>query len=115
MLLGGASLAAGLAGCLGNEPEPATFTVTVDAPDSVTVDETVTIAWEVTNEGDLEDTQTVVFSVTDEQQASEKVTLAADERANGEFTATPDSEGALPTTVATEDDEASATVLVQQE
>lgn len=113
VVLAAGSLVAVLAGCFGSETEPASFTVTAESPEMAIVGEEVTIVWEVTNEGDKEDTQAVVFSVDEEQRESEEVTLAAGESDSGEFTVVPNSEGALPATVATDDDEASTAVLVE--
>lgn len=113
VLVAGGTLVTAVAGCLGSD-DPARFAVTVDAPERGTVGEVVTVGWTVENEGDREDTQMVAFTVHEERIHETEVTLSGGERTTGEFDVTPGSEGALPVTVATDDDEASATVVVEQ-
>lgn len=112
-MLAGGSLTAAVAGCFGSEDQPPTFNVTVETTDTVTVGENVSVEWTVTNDGDLEGNQTVVVSVSEEKVASEEIRLANGERDSGEVSVTPGTEGALPVTVATDDDETTATVLVR--
>ncbi len=109
----GAALAVALAGCFGSDPEPATFTVTAEAPETAAVSEEVTVTWTVRNEGDLEDTQQVRVSASDEQIRSESLTLDADEQRERTVTVSAASTGALPVTVTTDDDEVTVTVLIE--
>ncbi len=97
-------------------PEPATFAVSITAisPVQVQAGSEVAVPWEVQNTGDLEETQTLVFSVDGTEEGSQEVTLGGGETTTGEFTYTTSEDQAeveLTATVASDDSDASVTVV----
>ncbi len=98
--------------------EPANFDVTLTSVDSaVTEGETVAVAYEVTNTGDVADTQDIGFAVngTTEDTAS-SVTLNGSETVSGQFSYATSAGDAPAVTVAvlSVDDSATQTVTVNE-
>jgi len=96
--------------------EPAAFDVTITSVDAtVTAGETVTVVYEVTNTGDVQDTQDITFAVNGTTEDTETgVTLNGSETFSGQFSYTTGSSDtpAVTIAVASEDDAASETVTV---
>jgi len=98
------------------EPDPAYFKVEITGyEENVTVGETITLKFTVTNTGELEDTQEIVFSVNDDEQKSEEITLGEDERWGASFTWEADYVGEYELTLSSEDDEDTVMITVKEE
>ena len=98
--------------------EPAKFDVTITSVDSaVTAGETVTVAYEVTNTGDLQDTQDIGFAVNGTTEATESgLVLNGGETFSGQFTyATVVGDSpAVSVSVSSNDDSVTETVTVNE-
>ena len=98
--------------------EPANFDVTITSVDSaVTAGETITVAYEVTNTGDVQATQDIKFAVNGTTEDTESgVTLNGSETFSGQFSYATSSGDtpAVSVSVSSEDDSASETVTVEQ-
>jgi predicted nucleotidyltransferase len=108
------------------EPDPASFEVSnLDAPDSATQGENITVSAEVTNDGDEEATQTVAFRLDadgdetleeGETLVSEEVTLDGGESQTVTFSDLDTSgldAGSYAHGVVTDDDSATATIAIE--
>jgi subtilisin family serine protease len=98
--------------------EPSSFDVTITSVDAaVTEGETITVAYEVTNTGDVADTQDIEFAIngTTEDTAS-SVTLNGSETFSGQFTydTVAGDAPAVSVTVSSEDDSATKTLTVNE-
>jgi hypothetical protein len=94
--------------------EPAFFAVTeLSAPETGEPDEEVAVAATLENQGDETETQTVTYSVDGDLVAEESVELEGGESAEVTFTSPPLPEGESTHTVATDDDEVSATIVAE--
>jgi hypothetical protein len=98
--------------------EPANFDVIITSVDSaVTAGETVTVAYEVTNTGDVRATQDIRFAVNGTTEDTESgVTLDGSETFSGQFTyVTGDADTpAVSVNVSSNDDSVTETVTVEQ-
>ncbi|MFW5906757.1 MAG: CARDB domain-containing protein [Candidatus Natronoplasma sp.] len=95
------------------EAEPANFSVEiVDYDEEVAEGDDVTVTYNVNNTGGSEGTQTIVFTVDDVEEDSEDVNLSVGEEHEGEFTWTSEGTGDHDLVVASDDDDAQATVTV---
>jgi len=97
--------------------ENAIFAVTVTGFDTeVTAGETVTVGYEVTNTGDIEDTQTVTVEVDGTVENTTTVTLGGNETFGGSFDYGTDGSDvpAVSVAISSEDDTAERTVTVNE-
>jgi hypothetical protein len=98
--------------------EPASFDVTITSIESaVTEGETITVAYEVTNTGDVQETQDIGFAVNRTTEDTEpSVTLNGSETFSGQFTydTVAGDAPAVSVTVSSDDDSAGATVTVNE-
>ncbi len=98
--------------------DPASFDVTITSVEStVTEGETITVAYDVTNTGDVQATQDITFTVNGSSEDTESgVTLNGSGMFSGQFAyATSDGDApAVSVAVSSEDDSATETVTVNE-